>query len=74
MSITNLHYVVIIRHGDYLTVYSNLLEVNVKKGDKVKTRQPIGTVYTDPDDGKTSIHFELWHGTALQNPAQWLRK
>ncbi len=72
MSITNLHYVVIIRHGDYLTVYSNLLDVNVKKGDKVKTRQSIGTIYTDPDLNKTLLHFELWNGTALQNPGLWL--
>jgi septal ring factor EnvC (AmiA/AmiB activator) len=72
MSITNLHYVVIVRHGDYLTVYSNLQEVSVKKGDKVKTRQSIGSVYTDPDDNKTRLHFELWHGTALQNPGQWI--
>ncbi len=74
MSITNLHYVVIVRHGDYLTVYSNLLEVSVKKGDKVKTRQQIGTIFTDPDDGKTRLHFELWHGTALQNPGLWIGK
>lgn len=72
MSITNLHFVVIIRHGDYLTVYSNLKEVNVKKGDKIKTRQSIGTVYTDPEIDKTILHFELWHGTALQNPQSWM--
>lgn len=72
MSITNLHYVVIIRHGDYLTVYSNLLDVSVKKGDKVKTRQQIGTIYTDPDLNKTLLHFELWNGKSLQNPGQWL--
>jgi len=72
MSITNLHYVVIIRHGDYLTVYSNLKDVNVKKGDKIKTRQSIGTIYTDPEVEKTVLHFELWHGTALQNPQNWI--
>lgn len=72
MSIANMHYVVIIRHGDYLTVYSNLKEVSVKKGDKVKARQSIGIVFTDPDDDKTQLHFEIWHGTALQNPAAWI--
>jgi septal ring factor EnvC (AmiA/AmiB activator) len=72
MSITNLHYVVIIRHGDFLTVYSNLQDVAVKKGDKVKTRQVIGTIFTDPDVNKTLLHFELWNGTALQNPGLWL--
>jgi len=72
MSITNLHYVVIIRHGDFLSVYSNLQDVSVKKGDKVRTRQSIGTVYTDPEIEKTILHFEIWQGTSLQNPANWI--
>lgn len=72
MSIASLHYVVIVRHGDYLTVYSNLQSVSVKKGDKVKTRQNIGLIYTDPEIGKTLLHFEIWQGTVLQNPASWL--
>lgn len=72
MSIANLHYVVIVRHGDYLSVYSNLQSVSVKKGDKVKTRQNIGLVYTDPEIGKTLLHFEIWQGTVLQNPASWI--
>ena len=52
---------VIIRHGNYLTVYSNLKEVIVKKGDKVSVHQKIGTVYTDADDGNKSIlKFQIW--------------
>jgi septal ring factor EnvC (AmiA/AmiB activator) len=74
MSIASMHFVVIIRHGDYLTVYSNLKEVSVKKGDKIKARQSIGSVFTDPDDGKTLLHFEIWHGKALQNPGSWIGK
>ena len=74
MSIANLHYVVIVRHGDYLSVYSNLQSVSVKKGDKVKTRQNIGLVFTDPEIGKTLLHFEIWQGTVLQNPASWIGK
>ena len=72
MSITNLHYVVIIRHGDFLSVYSNLKDVSVKKGDKVRTRQPIGMVFTDAELNKTLLHFEIWNGTTLQNPGSWL--
>jgi len=72
MSIASMHYVVIIRHGDYLTVYSNLREVSVKKGDKIKARQSIGSVFTDPEDNKTLLHFEIWHGTSLQNPGSWI--
>ncbi len=70
--ITNLNYVVIVRHGDYLTVYSNLEDVSVKKGDKVKTRQPLGTVYTAQGESKSRLHFELWQGTKVQNPSIWL--
>lgn len=66
---------VIIRHGSYLSVYSNLREVTVKTGDKVKTRQSIGTVYTDPDDGnKTILKFQVWHENQKLNPEEWLGK
>jgi septal ring factor EnvC (AmiA/AmiB activator) len=70
--IANLNYVVIIRHGDYLTVYSNLESVSVKKGDKVKTRQSLGTVSTGQGESKSRLHFELWQGTIVQNPSSWL--
>lgn len=71
--ITNLNYVVIIRHGDFLTVYSNLKDVTVKKGDKVKTRQPLGTVFTEQGESKSRLHFELWQGTIVQNPEGWIK-
>ncbi len=74
MSIPNLNEVVIIRHGEYLTVYSNLETVNVKKGDKVKTKQNIGKVYTDPEESKTELHFEIWEGKRLLDPQQWLAR
>ena len=65
---------VIIRHGDYFTVYSQLDEVYVSPGDKVKTKQEIGRVHTDRTEGKTEIHFELRCGKETQNPSQWLAK
>ncbi len=65
---------VIIRHGDYFTVYSNLEEVYVKRGDKVKTKEDIGRVHTDTAEGKTELHFELWHGKEKTNPASWLAR
>ena len=73
MTLPNYHNVVIIRHGEYLTVYSNLDQLYVKKGDKVKIKEKIGVIHTD-DNGKTSIHFELWHGKTLQNPELWILK
>ena len=74
MSIPNLNEVVIIRHGEYLTVYSNLESVAVKKGDKVKTKQMIGKIYTDPDESKTELHFEIWAGKDLLDPGRWLAR
>ncbi|MCR4848647.1 MAG: peptidoglycan DD-metalloendopeptidase family protein [Bacteroidales bacterium] len=65
---------VIIRHGDYFTVYAQLDEVYVNRGDKVSTKQNIGKVHTDRYEGKTEIHFELRHGTETLNPSIWLAK
>lgn len=63
--------VVIIRHGEFLTVYSNLDQLFVKKGDKVKTKQRIGVIQSD-DSGKSKLHFELWQGRNIQNPESWI--
>lgn len=65
---------VIIRHGDYFTVYSQLDEVYVNRGDKVVTKQEIGRVHTDKSEGKTELHFELRQGTECLNPASWLAR
>jgi septal ring factor EnvC (AmiA/AmiB activator) len=65
-------YVVMIRHGEYFTAYSNLKSVSVSAGQKVSLKQTIGTVATDPTDGSTEVHFELWKGGTPQNPAGWL--
>lgn len=66
---------VIVRHGNYLTVYSNLKDVYVKVGDTVSTRQAIGRIYTDIADGnRTVLHFQLWKETVKLNPESWLDK
>lgn len=66
---------VIIRHGSYLSVYSNLREVIVKKGDKVAVRQNIGTIYTDIDDGNKSIlKFQIWRENQKLNPEEWISR
>ena len=72
--LTGSNTVVIIRHGEYFTVYSNLENVTVKRGDKVKTKQNLGTVHTSKTENKTELHFELLKETARQNPANWLSK
>jgi septal ring factor EnvC (AmiA/AmiB activator) len=63
---------IIIRHGDYFTVYSGLQSISVSKNADVTIKQTIGTVATDPDEGKTELHFEVWLGKVLQNPINWL--
>lgn len=63
---------VMINHGEFFTVYTHLETVTVKKGDKVTTKQNLGKVYKDPEDGKSIVHFELWQGNVKQNPETWI--
>ncbi|MFM8372800.1 MAG: murein hydrolase activator EnvC family protein [Bacteroidota bacterium] len=65
---------VIIQHGDYYTVYSNLSSTSLKKGDTVKGRQAIGTVSTNAITGTTELHFELWRQKERLNPGVWIKK
>lgn len=65
---------VIIRHGEYFTVYSNLETVYVKRGDQVKTKEALGRVHTDKTESKTELHFELWIGRTIVDPALWLAR
>ena len=67
-------YTVIIQHGDYYTVYSNLSETSLTKGQEVKAKQSIGRVSTNPITGASELHFELWYQKERQNPAGWIRK
>ena len=70
--LTGANTVVILRHGEYFTVYYNLENVTVKRGDKVKTKQNLGTVHTNKTESKTELHFELLKEQNRQNPANWL--
>lgn len=66
--------VVIINHGDYFTVYGNIGNPAVKKGDKVKQGQALGKLMSDSDEGgRTTIHFEVWKGREKLNPEAWIR-
>lgn len=65
---------VILRHGDYYTFYANIINVYVKQGQKVKTGEALGKIYTDSDTGVSSMHFQLWQKTTKLNPAPWLQK
>lgn len=61
---------VIIRHGEYLSVYSNLGDVFVKQGEKVTVKQAIGSILDE--DGKTSMNFQIWKGQKTTDPSGWL--
>ncbi len=67
-------YAVIIRHGKYFTVYSNLRSVSVKKLQNVTVKQTIGVAAKDPIEGTSEIHFEIWEGSAPINPTPWLAR
>jgi septal ring factor EnvC (AmiA/AmiB activator) len=63
---------VIIRHGEYLSVYSNITDVTVKTGQKVTLKQIIGTVAHDEEEGKTSMNLQIWKGQKTMDPSGWL--
>lgn len=62
---------VLVRHGSYYTFYCRLKSVSVHAGDKVRTGQTLGVV--DTIGGETQMHFQLWKGSAPQNPELWLQ-
>ena len=62
---------IIIRHGEYLSVYSNLASTTVSKGEKVKAKQSIGAV-AEGESGGGELHFEIWKGSTTQNPQSWI--
>lgn len=68
-------YAVIVQHGNYRTVYSNLSKLNVKQGDKVETKQYIGTIFTDAEqDQKTELYFQIYKDRDILNPELWIAK
>lgn len=67
-------YTVILQHGNYYTVYSNLSETKLSKGSLVKAKQVIGRVSDNPITGASELHFELWHQKQRLNPAGWINK
>ena len=66
--------VVIIRHGNYLSVYSNLGTVCVQKGSKVTTKQTIGTVYSEAGENSAELHFEIRKESTPLNPGLWIKR
>ena len=67
-------YAVLVQHGEYFTLYSNLQEVFVKSGDNILSKQILGLVQTNEDDGKTEVHLEIWKGSNKMDPETWLAR
>ena len=67
-----------VSHGNYRTVYANLKEVYVKKGDQVKTKQLIGQLLSSEKSNVSEAHFEIWKinssGLTTENPSNWIYK
>ncbi len=74
MFISGLNNCVMLRHGDYFTIYSNLATVSVKAGDKVGTKTRLGTLSAGDNPDDYQLHFEVWYHTINQDPELWLTK
>jgi septal ring factor EnvC (AmiA/AmiB activator) len=66
--------VVMVRHGDYISVYSNLSKVFVKKKEKLKTKSIIGYIYKSDREETSILDFQIWQENKKLNPESWLIK
>ena len=73
-AIPGYNYMVILQHGDYFSVYSNLIDVRVKSGALVEALDIIGTVATNASTNTSELHFEVWKARQTQNPTRWLKR
>ena len=73
-SLPGLGNVVLVQHGNYYSVYSNLSSVWVKKGDNVTTRQTIGKAGVNTVSNESEVHFEVWLEKTHLNPTSWISK
>lgn len=66
--------VVMVRHGNFLSIYVNLSQTYVRSGQEIKAGQPIGKIFSDPEDNnRTILHFEIRKEKEKLNPQLWLR-
>lgn len=65
---------ILVRHGDYFTLYGNIVDIHVKQNDKVETGQVLGSVFTDPETNIAEMHFQIWKQRQKLNPELWLKK
>lgn len=63
---------ILVQHGNYITVYKNLFNLKVSKGETIQTGQTLGTIFTDQISGKTTLGFVLMKQVTPQNPQSWI--
>jgi len=73
-AILGANYTVLIRHGEFLSVYQNLVNVRIKTGDKVLTKERLGEAFTDETENVAMVHFEVWQERTILNPEEWISK
>jgi murein hydrolase activator len=73
-AILGANYAVIIMHGEYLTVYQNLVDLKVKPGDTVITKQELGTIHADENEGMAVMQLQIWRSKEILDPDLWLSK
>ena len=67
-------YIILIQHGSFFSVYKNISEIYVGKGDRLKTKDPIGKIATDILNGQTILSFSIFNNGIPQNPSLWIYK
>ncbi|MEX0988434.1 MAG: peptidoglycan DD-metalloendopeptidase family protein [Bacteroidales bacterium] len=71
-AILGANYAVIVMHGEYLSVYQNLENLKVKAGDKVITKQEIGSIHSDEGEDMAVLHLQIWKSKEILDPNRWL--
>ena len=71
---TSEEWTIIVQHGNYRSVYMNLQNVFVRAGQKVSTRQQLGTLKTEPESNRAEIRFWIYQNSTAVNPERWLKR
>ncbi|HET8809427.1 MAG TPA: peptidoglycan DD-metalloendopeptidase family protein, partial [Flavobacteriaceae bacterium] len=71
-SVRGAHMAVMVRHGDYITIYNNLSDVYVEKGDQITLGEALGRVAKSTATGKTTLYFLIYKNTQKLDPADWI--
>ena len=74
VAILGANYTVLVMHGEYLSVYQNVIDLKVKAGDKISVKQEIGTIYTNQEENMAVLHFQIWKSKEILDPEIWISK